>query len=145
VLEELGLTAALTALFSEFTDLTGLPVRRRVVTPSGLTQEVELVIYRITQESLTNVARHADATSVDFSLEATEDGAALMTVADDGHGIAGPEGSGIRGMRERALLVHADLEITSRAGSGTVLSLSIPPRNEPSGRHADVAHAHPVG
>jgi two-component system, NarL family, sensor histidine kinase UhpB len=72
--------------------------------------------------------RHSDARTVRFSLGSAE-GAALMVVEDDGRGFTpspGSEGSGIRGMRERALLVRAQLELDSAPGSGTAVRLRIP-------------------
>ena len=143
VLEELGLSAALNALFSEFTDLTGLPVHRHGQVPPHLPRESELVIYRIAQESLTNVTRHADASKVEFSLDTSDHGDVRMTITDDGHGISAPEGGGIRGMRERALLVHADLEITSRPDGGTQLTLSIPSNDEERRGLDHATHQHP--
>ena len=71
------------------------------------TADVELVIYRVAQEALTNVVRHADATRATVSLEA-EDGAVVLRVRDDGRGLPAelPQGTaGLVGMRERALLV----------------------------------------
>ena len=129
VLEDLGLISAITALAIEFTRSTGVDVTRRVADGlPPLTREVELVIYRIAQESLTNVARHARASSVELSLTAV-DGAVVLRVADTGRGLDGAgEGAGIRGMRERALLIGADLEITARAAGGTEVRLAVPAR-----------------
>lgn len=126
VLDELGLPAALSALLSDFTDLTGVPVRRHMAAPRHLSHHVELVLYRVAQESITNIARHADARSVDFGLELCDHQGLRMTVKDDGRGTCAPEGDGIRGMRERALHVHGNLEITSRPGWGTELTLVVP-------------------
>ncbi|NED01000.1 sensor histidine kinase, partial [Streptomyces sp. SID6648] len=89
-----------------------------------LDHETELVLYRVAQESLTNAARHADAERLEVGLSGA-DGAVTLTIADDGRGIeAAHEGAGIRGMRERALLVGADLDITSAPGVGTRIRLT---------------------
>jgi two-component system, NarL family, sensor histidine kinase UhpB len=126
VLEDLGLISAITALATEFTRTTGVGVTRRLADEiPPLTREVELVIYRIAQESLTNVARHARASSVELSLQA-HGGAVVLRVADTGRGLNGAgEGAGIRGMRERALLIGADLEITAPAAGGTEVRLAV--------------------
>ena len=90
-----------------------------------LKPDVELVCYRIAQEGLTNVARHAGASKVWLDLHTTADELALR-IADDGRGGVVTEGAGINGMRERALLVNATLVITSPANEGTELRLAIP-------------------
>lgn len=125
VLDELGLTSALTALVTEFTDVSGVRVDRDVPGAlPGLSEEVELVVYRIVQESLTNVARHAGATAVRITLGVTG-GELTVRVHDDGSGGPHVEGAGIRGMRERALLVGARLEVTGQGG-GTAVALTVP-------------------
>ncbi len=131
VLEDLGLTSAINALASEFSHAAGADVVRRLddrLPPLG--RDAELVIYRIAQESLTNVARHADASEVELSLTAERD-AVVLRVVDDGRGFDGVrEGAGIRGMRERTLLVGAELSISARAGGGTEVRLVVPVRGD---------------
>ncbi len=130
VLEELGLTAALKALATDFEELMQIPVSTSLAPVLPQTsEEMEVVIYRIAQESLTNIARHARAEQVRLSLAGTVDGAVRLVIGDDGTGTSAPEGGGIRGMRERALLVHADLQIDSRPGEGTEVRLDIPARD----------------
>ncbi|MEU1513787.1 HAMP domain-containing sensor histidine kinase [Streptomyces sp. NPDC005811] len=113
VLEDLGLVSALTSLTQDFATHTGLHVVRRFDADlPALGEEGELVLYRVAQESLTNAARHADAQRVEVSLRRAG-GAVVLEIADDGRGIeAACEGAGIRGMRERALLAGATLDIT---------------------------------
>jgi len=78
------------------------------------------------QEALTNVVRHAEATSVELSLS-LHDTDAVLTVADDGRGIdSGIEGTGLRGMRERAALVGGTLRLARRDGGGTLVTLTVP-------------------
>ncbi|MFD5753232.1 histidine kinase [Streptomyces sp. NPDC127033] len=112
VLEELGLISALKALTTEITTHTGLTVRQRFdgeLPPLG--EDVELVVYRVAQEGLTNIVRHADADRVDIALRRTTTGVELL-IADDGRGLGtATEGAGIRGMRERALLVGAEITV----------------------------------
>lgn len=132
VLDDLGLSSALTALCSEFSSTAGIGVRREVDRNlPRLDPDIELVCYRVAQESLTNIARHADAARVGLSLRVR--GAALvLRVTDDGRGGVAEDGAGIRGMRERALLVNATLTIDSPPGHGTVVCLTIPRRGEGS-------------
>jgi two-component system sensor histidine kinase UhpB len=126
VLDHLGLVAALTSLVNGFGDRAGLRVRHTVADDlPSLSPVGELAVYRVAQESLTNVARHSDATSVEVHLERSRTGVRLA-VRDDGHGLddAVP-GAGIRGMRERALLVHGGLTIRS-SSAGVEVRLEVP-------------------
>jgi two-component system sensor histidine kinase UhpB len=95
---------------------------------SELDDDVQLVVYRVAQEALTNAARHSGAAQIAVTLRYDERDVALE-VADDGRGFAFAEsegGLGIAGMRERALLVGGELTIESRPGHGTTVRLSIP-------------------
>jgi two-component system sensor histidine kinase UhpB len=133
-LEDLGLQSALAALATAFSEQARVPVDRRLEPALSLSQEQELVVYRVAQEALTNVARHAHATRVELELAANGTQTTL-TVRDDGIGLspgALPSSHGIRGMRERAMLLGAQLSINSQRGRGTEISLSIPTRSEPS-------------
>lgn len=127
VLDDLGLISALTSLTTEFATHTGLRVQRHFDPDlPALDHETELVIYRVAQESLTNVARHAEAQQVEMSLRRSDD-TVVLDVSDDGCGIGvAREGAGIRGMRERALFVGAILDITAAARTGTRLRLTVP-------------------
>ena len=128
-LDHLGLRSALTALTTELGRQSGIRFERRIPAElPALSSEEEVVLYRIAQEALTNVLRHADATSavLDLSLDG---GALSLTVADDGHGFESRNGTstaGIRGMRERAVMIGARLEIRSARGSGTTVRVSLP-------------------
>ncbi|MEU3791718.1 HAMP domain-containing sensor histidine kinase [Streptomyces fructofermentans] len=126
VLEDLGLVSALTSLTTEFATHTGLRVQRRFDTGlPPLDQQTELVLYRVVQEALTNAARHAEAGRVEVSLD-RGDGEVVLAVTDDGRGSGiAREGAGIRGMRERALLIGATLDIRS-SQSGTQVRLTVP-------------------
>ncbi|GAA3694200.1 histidine kinase [Nonomuraea antimicrobica] len=134
VLEDLGLHSALSALAGDLSQMSGIPVTRSVRPDlPRLGADVELVLYRIAQESLTNIARHAAATRAELSLT-VEDGRLVLRIADDGRGGARQDGAGIRGMRERALLVGARLTVDSPPGEGTRVTLVIPDtanRSEP--------------
>lgn len=126
VLDELGLTRALKSLTGEFTG-PGLTVRHHLDADlPALGRARELVLYRVAQESLTNTARHAHACRADLALRRTPTGVELC-VRDDGRGIgAAPEGAGLRGMRERALLVGADLTVRPGPDGGTEVLLAVP-------------------
>jgi two-component system, NarL family, sensor histidine kinase UhpB len=125
-LEDLGLHSALNALCSEFSQATGIVVVKNIAPQANRLQpEVELVCYRIAQESLTNIARHAEASKVWLDLHSTTD-QLLLRIADDGRGGVDTEGAGINGMRERALLVSAALTIASPVGEGTEVLVTIP-------------------
>jgi len=128
-LVELGITSALNALATRFARQTGVPVTRRLAAElPRLTEEAELVIYRVAQESLTNVARHAEATSVLLALE-TNGKTVTLIVEDDGRGLeaaAAPEGRGLTGMRERALLVSGRIAFARAPGGGLAGRLVVP-------------------
>lgn len=146
LLAELGLGPALHALVADLTTHTGLDIRLSM--PSGWPRgdnspEQDLVIYRVTQEALTNVVRHAGATAawVDIteSAEGTEareapdstgsaglPGGLSLTIRDNGRGTSGTPGTGITGMTERARLVRGRLTIDSEPGVGTTVVLDIP-------------------
>jgi two-component system sensor histidine kinase UhpB len=126
VLEELGLISALKSLAAEFT-ATGLIVRSQFdIDLPDLGRDAELVLYRVAQESLTNVARHAGARQVELTLRRCPGGVRLR-IRDDGRGLRGAAaGAGIGGMRERALLVGADLTVGDVPSGGTVVQLRIP-------------------
>jgi two-component system, NarL family, sensor histidine kinase UhpB len=128
-LDDLGLVNALIALCNRVGGQDGLTVRRELQGKlPPLAPDVELVIYRVAQESLTNALRHADADTATVSLTANGEQIAL-SVADDGDGMPADlprDTAGIAGMRERALLVGGRLSIESRPGRGTEVRLIVP-------------------
>lgn len=126
-LDDLGLVPALNALVATFADRTGLRISARLPQDlPALGAEAELVIFRVAQESLTNAARHAETSRVELALECTAP-EVVLRVRDYGRGLDGAAlGSGIRGMRERALLVAGDLMIDAPANGGTEVTLTLP-------------------
>jgi two-component system, NarL family, sensor histidine kinase UhpB len=126
VLDDHGLVAALRAQVEEFGRQSGLVARFAVHgAPPPLSPEQTLAVYRVTQESLSNVAQHAGAGRVDVELSFV--GWPTLTVTDDGRGFTGPRdgGLGLSGMRERARLAAGRLTIASEPGHGTRIELAI--------------------
>lgn len=129
LLEHLGLVSALKSLATGFTERAGLELEwdfARDLPP--LAPDAELVVYRVAQESLTNVARHAEASRVWLSLQPGRN-SVVLRVVDDGQGINGrlSEGAGgLRGMRERAVLVQAALAIKQARTGGVEVRLEVP-------------------
>ena len=128
-LDDLGLRSALLSLLGRLSDGTGLAIERRLDQDlPPLPADVELVVYRIVQEAVTNAVRHSGASRVEVALRHAGPGLRLQ-ISDDGSGLrgAGGPGGGLRGMRERALMIGAELHVRSRPGRGVEVSLDIPP------------------
>ncbi len=125
-----GLGSALEWMVHEFSDSTGITCElHRFDDEIPLDEDRAMVVFRIVQESLTNVLRHSGADHVEITLQ-LDDTVCVVEVHDNGKGFDQASGRrnsfGIVGMRERALMLGGDLEITSEAGEGTVLRLRIP-------------------
>jgi two-component system sensor histidine kinase UhpB len=129
-LDELGLQSALLALCSSVSASAGIEISRDLARDlPPLTAEQEVVIYRVAQESITNVVRHARATRAEVALRDDGAGGVLLVVRDDGVGLpadAERNSTGLRGMRERALLVGADMTIQPADERGTEVRLRLP-------------------
>ena len=127
-LDDLGILNAMIALCVRVEEESGTPVRRDLRPPiPALDGDLELTVYRIAQEALTNAIRHADADTIAVAL-AVEDESLVLTVSDDGRGFVHPPDldGGISGMRERARLARAALEITSETRLGTTVRCAFP-------------------
>ena len=131
ILDDLGLAAAIEWQAGEFENRTGIPCRVQV-SPEEITldRERSTAVFRIFQEALTNVARHAQATEVTASLQ-TREGAVELEVADDGRGItkpelASPRSFGLLGIRERVLFLGGAVAISGAPGKGTTVRVEIP-------------------
>ncbi len=127
-LDDLGLKAAIAGQVEE---LAGRRETEATFSAAGdfsdLDDDVQLVVYRVAQEALSNAARHSEAESVRVELRRL-DGGVELKVSDDGRGFSfadAEQGLGIEGMRERALLVDGEVEIHSRPGEGTTVWLRI--------------------
>lgn len=132
LLEHLGLVSALRALARTFAARTGIKVECQFEPDlPKLDRDVELTVYRIVQESLTNVARHAGATRVWLSIGPRQ-GGMVVRVVDDGRGVHGPlrEGGGVRGMRERAMVAGGELAITAARAGGVEVQVNVPALEE---------------
>ena len=130
VLDDLGLIDALEWYTTDFEQRTKITCIFEHSAVPRLKGRVATAAYRITQEALTNVARHAGASNVDVSLSVKND-VLQVTVADSGQGfvpgnLSETEGLGLAGMRERAGLAGGTLTLTSEQGRGTTVSLKIP-------------------
>jgi two-component system sensor histidine kinase UhpB len=129
-LDHLGLPRAIRSLATRFERRTGLAVQLDLAEDlPALSSGTELALYRVAQESLTNVARHADASVVEVSLRAnSERGRVVLRVADDGRGFGAgsSEGGGLRGIRERALIVDGEVAIGASPAGGVEIRLEVP-------------------
>ena len=130
LLETFGLSAAVEWQCLEFERRTGIACACRLPDDVPLTLERSMALFRILQETLTNVSRHAHATAVQVTL-VRDDGDVCLRVRDDGKGvadaeIAAPGSLGILGMRERALLFGGDVVVKGTPGRGTLVTARIP-------------------
>jgi two-component system, NarL family, sensor histidine kinase UhpB len=127
-LDDLGLSSALVVLVERFSEHLGLEVSEDIAPDLPLlAAEMELVVYRVAQEALTNVARHSASSRADLKLE-REDGRIVLTVRDYGLGLPphSVAGTGMRGMTERATLIDGTLEIRNcRSGPGCEVRLEV--------------------
>jgi signal transduction histidine kinase len=146
-LDDFGLVPALEALARRAQAIDGLEIRTEIDLGDGerrLDAELESTLYRIVQEALTNVSRHAKATQATISV-AERNGSVTAAVTDNGEGL--PEGGasrqrtpeeelkggfGVSGMRERAELVGGELELVSAPGGGATMRLTVPLAGRPT-------------
>lgn len=129
-LDDLGLRAAIAGLVEQ------LEVPDLAATfsceddPAGLDPDVQLVIYRVSQEAIGNALRHSGAGRIDVHLNRVGN-TFVLTVTDDGSGFSfdqATSGLGLGGMRERAILVGGSVDVESRTGLGTTIRLTVPVR-----------------
>jgi signal transduction histidine kinase len=132
-LDDLGLRAALANYVQDWSQRAGVraDLHTTGLSEDRLTSEIETTLYRIAQEALTNVAKHARADSVDIILERRPDYVSLI-IEDDGVGFdqaaagAPHQGFGLLGIRERAALLGATVQIESASGEGTTIIVRMP-------------------
>ena len=141
ILDDFGLEAGLRWLAEGFAARTAMDVKFESNHPGRLPDETETHLFRIAQEALTNVARHAVATRVRLDL-ASRDGRICLSVEDNGRGLSGapPDGRGMGmiGMRARARSAGGDLKVRSTPGHGVLIEVDVP-------QHHEQTNPHPVG
>ena len=135
ILDDLGLGAAVEWLAHDFETRTGISCAVSVPGTTTISTERATVVFRICQEALTNVARHAQASHVSIDLIETGDSLTLE-IHDNGRGITDDEirrsdSLGLLGMRERAALLGGVAEFTSHAGRGTSVTVRVPLQGSP--------------
>lgn len=137
ILDDLGLAAAVRWYAANALEPRGIEVYLEVEEGLELPEEVEITVFRIYQEIVTNVLRHSQAEHVSIELFTREQGTRLLlSVEDDGIGFSTGErtgGAGILGMRERAELIGGRIDIDSEPGLGTQVQLEIPLGSEREG------------
>ena len=140
ILDDFGLAAGLRWLCEGFAQRTGIEVACDAPFEGRLPDETETHLFRIAQEALTNVARHASAKHVRIQLEGTG-GQVRLRIGDDGRGLgpvgSNPRGLGLIGMRARARSAGGDVEVRSRPGEGVLIEVRVP--------SGDEAHSSSVG
>lgn len=128
-LTDTGLVPTLQRFIDDFREQYGLDVQVNAIEPGKLSQDAELAVFRIVQESLRNVHKHANAAHIVVDIARQPEGTTLMTIKDDGKGFdtsASTSGAGLVSMRERAELIGGKLSVSSRPGYGTELTLLLP-------------------
>ena len=137
ILEELGLLPALDALCQQFQERTGIAVRvsaqGQEAAWAAVSENIEICLYRVAQESLTNVAKHSGATRVEVQLTAQSDGRLTMHIRDNGRGRQrdgrrSPSAFGLKGMTERVRAVGGTLRVEDAPGGGCVVAIEIGPQ-----------------
>jgi signal transduction histidine kinase len=155
VLDDLGLEPALEALAERVTETSGLEIELDVDLAFGreeastrLIPEIENTVYRLVQEMLTNVTKHARTDRASIAVRES-DGSVAIEVRDEGGGFdldKATSGFGLIGMRERAELVEGKLAVASRPGEGTTVSVVVPARHvEPRPPAESVVHPRAAG
>jgi PAS domain S-box-containing protein len=135
ILDDLGLVRAAGSECERFSSREGIDVAfTEENLPSNIPRDISLSLYRIVQEGLRNIAKHACATHTSVSLKGGHD-ALVLTIQDNGIGFdreeaRGKAGLGLASMRERAALIHGDFGITSTRGQGTRIEVYVPMRGE---------------
>jgi two-component system sensor histidine kinase UhpB len=133
IIDDLGLEAAIEWYTSEFAERSRIKIALDIDPGINFSTDSSMVIFRIIQESLTNIARHSGAGKVEISLKKTNGSISLM-ISDDGQGISDDQiisnkSFGIMSMKERAGSLGGDFSITGDPGYGTVIHLNLPYTN----------------
>ena len=143
ILDDFGLEAALRWLCEGFTHRTGIQTEFKSGVSGRLPDETETHLFRLTQEALTNVARHSGARHATVTLD-WQGGEVCLSIRDDGRGLppagGGPRGMGMIGMRARARSVGGDLSVRSKEGQGVEIEVRVP-----AGAEHERQDSHPIG
>ncbi len=129
-LSDSGLVPTVQRFIDDFREQCNIEVQVNAIEPGSLSPDAELAVFRIVQESLRNVQKHSEAAHVVVDIARQPDNTTLMTIKDDGKGFdahARTSGAGLVSMRERAELIGGKLNVNSRPGYGTELTLLLPP------------------
>ena len=132
ILDDFGLPATLTTYLRNFSRRTGIRAQLTETMDARLAPEIELCVYRIVQEALSNVAQHSGATACTVSLNA-RDGLLRLAIEDNGHGVGSAvngamtgRGLGFIGMRERAQSLGGSFIVSDRVGGGATVTVKLP-------------------
>ncbi|HET6313736.1 MAG TPA: sensor histidine kinase, partial [Chloroflexia bacterium] len=132
-LSEIGLLPTLRQYARDYSEQFNVAVELNVPENMHLSSNQELVVFRIIQEALQNIHKHAEATSITINIQQRSGGPLTLTITDNGRGFdpksvrtASPSSSGLVGMRERAATVGGTLKVESRSGIGTTVTLVLP-------------------
>jgi len=131
VLDSMGLSQALLALCEQWQISTGIRCECKVQAMSALaTDYVNVTVFRLVQEALTNAARHANASLVTVSLQAEDDKSIRLFIHDDGRGMSHStdtnQGFGLLGMRERVASLKGSFQLSSEPGLGVQIRIELP-------------------
>ena len=131
-----GLSAAIDSMAHEWSERNSIPIQVEIDPALGrLPETIELSVFRIVQEGLNNIRKHADASRVRLSLQRTPSASLLVRLEDDGHGLAVPadlsslaanKHFGLVGISERVALLRGTMNIESSRGNGMILQVEIP-------------------
>jgi two-component system sensor histidine kinase DegS len=132
-LSEVGLVPTLSQYARDYSEQFNTPVELNLPENMNLSANQELVVFRIIQEALQNIHKHAEATRVTIDIQQRSGGPFTVTITDNGKGFdpksarkVSPSSSGLVGMRERAATVGGTLKVDSRSGIGTTVTLVLP-------------------
>jgi len=132
-LADAGLLPTLKQYVNDYSEQFTVPVELNLPENLVLSANQELVIFRIVQEALQNIHKHADATRIAINLQRPPSGPLILTIGDNGRGFnpravrqSRPTSSGLVSMKERAATVGATLKIDSNTGLGTTITLTMP-------------------
>ncbi|MEH6811476.1 MAG: cache domain-containing protein [Motiliproteus sp.] len=130
VLDDLGLKPALNSLLDEFSERTGIRIQQQIqLDPQRLPEQIEITLYRVVQESLTNIEKHADASVINLNIYCLNK-TVRLEISDNGSGFRSAQGNciqgiGLRTMRERVELLGGSFKLDSELGNGTRIAAEL--------------------